>query len=204
MAEIIKLFNDLSFEKVDGYNIPFSRIISDYHEHARGIGPDVFVVKHYTNDNNGNELIRGYSPTDRIGYMKTIVENQDTIAAILDERREEAMEAIKIAIKNDSSAIYKWSDESHGIACIFIQCKRGIIGSAWLDSKKTIRKAQKMAAFVLYAIGYINSTFDKVLFDISFNTLPYEVSSFGRGEKADEIILKAIENENRDRLTAKG
>lgn len=197
MAEIIQLFNSLSPTKVDGYSIPFSLIIKRYHEHARWIGePDVFVVKHYANSGRSTELMRGHDPEDRPGYIKKIVATQDAIAGILDKLHSEA----KLKIEKDQNHVFKWREEETGIAVIFIKCQDGIIGSGWYENTKTIPKAQKLAAFVLYAIGYLNADYDTDFFDVSYNILPYAISSFGRCDVAEDIIESAIEELQRDRF----
>ena len=197
MAEIIQLFNSLSPTKVDGYSIPFSLIIKRYHEHARWIGePDAFVVKHYFGDGRCTELMRGYDDVGQPGYMKKIVATQDIIAETLDEHSMEA----KSKIREDGNYVFKWHNEKSGIAIVFIKCKDGVIGSGWYENTKTMPKAQKLAAFVLYAIGYLNADYDTVFFDVSYNILPYAISSFGRYEVAEDIIESAIEEIQKERF----
>lgn len=207
MANIIQFPGNPVFQKVDGYNILFPGIISKYYEHARGIGTDVFVVKHYTNDEKSSELMRGHIPPVEIkedddeeekrkiiDALKDIFEKQEELVKSLDDESKTAYDETLI----EPYSIHEWRG-GNGLASVFVRCQDGVIGCGWYDSTKTRQKALKMASFVLYATGYINHDTDKSFWETTYSCLPYD-SPLGRSDIADDIINEALYEEAERRL----
>jgi hypothetical protein len=187
MAEIYKLIpSGFSFQKADGYNKVLPITIGKYFEHARGVGTDLYIVKHYTNS-GATELTRGYVPTGTVNNAAELREKQIKLEKMLDDAKDAATEYITAPTK-----VYQSRNEEYAI--MFVPCKDGFIGCGWYDHAGTKKKGLKLAAFVLYAYGVINAGVDEVFWEVTYKYLPYD-SELGRSEVADKIIFDSMKSE---------
>ncbi len=187
MAEIYKLIpSGFSFKKVDGYNKVLPITIGKYFEHARGVGTDLYIVKHYTKLSS-TELARGYVPTGTVENAHELRQKQIELASKLDSTKNKASAYI-------SSPTMVYQSKEGEYAMVFVSCKDGYIGCGWYDHAATPKKGLKLAAFVLYALGVINAKVDETLWEVTYNYLPYD-SELGRSEVADEIIFDSMKAE---------
>lgn len=194
MAEMYKFIpSGFSFKKADGYNKVLPITIGQYFEHARGVGTDLYIVKHYTKHGSA-ELARGYVPTGNIENAKELYEKQKELEAKLDQAKDVASEYISKPTK-----IYQNREGEYAV--VFVSCKDGYIGCGWYDHAGTRKKGLKLAAFVLYALGFINAENDEVFWEVTYKYLPYD-SELGRSEIADDIILKSMKAEIIERNNA--
>jgi len=187
MAELFKLIpSGFSFDKVDGYNKILPVTIGRYFEHARGVGTDLYILKHY-NTSGDTQLARGYVPTGTIENASELRRKQLELEARLDAAKSDAAKAITTPERT-----YQTRDGEYAI--VFVPCKDGYIGCGWYDHAGTAKKGLKLAAFVLYALGFINAEYDEVLWEVTYKYLPYD-SELGRSEIADQIILESLKDE---------
>ena len=190
MSNILEVnFANFSYEKCCEYNLPLPEMIAQFFEHMRGIGPDAFVVKRYTLNEEGtlttDEIMRGCVPTSACD-LKAIHQAQLSLSSNLDLCAEEARRTITRSISN----IYELRHDYANL--VFVNCDGGIIGCGWYDSARTIRKGLKLAAFMLYVLGSING-WDKTLLTAIYNYLPYESTfSLIESEKASNIMASVL------------
>ena len=190
MADMFKLIpSGFSFEEVDGYNKVLPRTIGQYFKHARGNETDLYVVKHYTKSKS-TVLAKGYAPTTKkVSNAEELAICQDKLADMLDKEQTSAASYIA-----NSDELTTWQKLEGKYAVIFAPCKDGIIGCGWYDHAGTAKKGLKMAAFVLYAYGFINKDRDEILGEVTQYYLPYN-SELGRWEVAEDIIYRSMKPE---------
>lgn len=187
MAEIFELIPaGFSFKKADGYNKVLPITIGRYFEHARGVGTDLYIVKHYTKQSS-TELARGYVPTGTIENARELRQKQIELASKLDGTKEKASAYI-----STPTMVYQSKEGEY--AMVFVSCKDGYIGCGWYDHAATPKKGLKLAAFVLYALGAINAKVDETLWEVTYNYLPYD-SELGRSDEADKVIFESMKSE---------
>jgi hypothetical protein len=195
MAEIFKLIPaGFSFKEADGYRLVLPATIGKYFEHARGIGTDLYVVKHYTTKGS-TELTRGYVPTGNIQNATELRQRQKELTSRLDSDRNTAMLGIQAV-----TDVYQ--NRKSEYSTVFVKCKDGVIGCGWYDHANTKKKGLKLAAFLLYALGIINAENDPTLWEATYRYLPYD-SEMGRTDVADEIILSTLKAEVIERNNAR-
>lgn len=186
MSNILEVnFGNFSYEKCCEYNLPLPEMIAQFFEHMRGIGPDAFVVKRYTLNEEGalttDEIVRGCVPTSACD-LKDIHQAQLSLSSNLDLRAEEARRTIAGSI----SSIYELRQDYANL--VFVNCDGGIIGCGWYDSARTTRKGMKLAGFMLYALGSLNE-WDRTLLKAVYNYLPYESTfSLADSKEASNIF----------------
>lgn len=186
-AEIFKFIpSGFSFEEVDGYNKLPPIVIGKYFEHARGVGTDLYVVKHFTSTSS-TILAKGYVPTGDVGNAAELMSKQKALISMLDKERNSAISQIK-----NPSDVYQTRDGQFSV--VFVPCKDGFIGCGWYDHVGTKRKGLKLAAFVLYAYGIINVKIDPELWEVTYKYLPYD-SELGRADFADNVIFSTLKDE---------
>lgn len=195
MAEIYKLIPaGFSFKEADGYRLVLPTTIGRYFEHARGIGTDLYVVKHYT-AKGSSELTRGYVPTGSIQNATELRQRQKELTSRLDSDRNAAMLSI-----NAVADVYQ--NRTSEYSTVFVKCKDGVIGCGWYDHANTKRKGLRLAAFLLYALGIINAENDPTLWEAAYRYLPYD-SEMGSTGAADKIILDTLKEEVVERNNAR-
>ena len=195
-----------SFIKKGGYNTPFPEIISRYYEHARGTKTDIYTAYLYkdamhkmetpVDDSDGPivELIRGFIPPKNDEPLDPDLRNQQLqLIKTLDE----LSAAAEKELRENPNFIFQ--EQRANMAYVFIKCDKGVIGCGYCDNSHARKKCLKMAAFLAYAIGYINAEIDPTtgkpidadLWERAHSYLPYD-SELGRSDVADEIIEAAI------------
>ena len=185
MAELYQLIpSGFSFEKVDGYNKVLPATIGKYFEHARGDGTNLFVVKHYAKEKT-TVLSKGYIPDGADELTLSVA--QIELNAFLDKEKERAV----ARIGDIQTKVYQHREGSNSV--VFVSCQDGLIGCGWYDPASS-PKGLKMAAFVLYAYGFINAKMDKVFWKVTYKYLPYD-SELGRSDEADKAIIESLQPE---------
>ena len=175
--------SDIAFEIVDGYRMVLMTIISAYYEHARGVGADAFIVKHYRNCQSAKKIGEGVIPPS--SPMDT--ELLEELESFLDRKKGWA----EINISAIPTCIVKAQEKELGLNATYVRCQDGIIACGWYDSGHTAKRGLKMAAFVLYALGILNVKYDEDLWLITYKYLPYD-SELGRPYVADRFIADGI------------
>lgn len=183
-------FGKFSLPEVDGYRMMLSQTIGEYFEHARGFGPDLFIVKHYKNG-EATEMLRGIIPRTKLEQLSKdellkLKRYQNDLSEWLDHE-EKRVEGIKTEKK-----IYQSLE--HDFSIIVVQCQDGLMGCGWFDYARTAKRGLKMAAFLLYAIGVLNSDRDKILWEITWANLPYDVD-IGRTDIIEKIIFDSMRDD---------
>ena len=176
-----------SFEERGGYNIIPADIIGDFFHYLRGLGPDAFIIKRYSSsEKRGTEIMRGCIPTEAID-LKSIKNAQDALEKALDEQAEKARKRIGSSIANT------YQSRVNGNNLVYVTCNDGIMGCGWYDNAHTKHKGLTMAAFMLYALGSINSTKDAKLLTAVYHYLPFDGPFTQRqADNASDIIVRAI------------
>ncbi|MCQ2571336.1 MAG: hypothetical protein MJ154_03790 [Candidatus Saccharibacteria bacterium] len=173
------------FEKTaDGYNKVLPSIIGRYFEDARGVGTDLYVIKHYGKGKRSTILAKGYVPTGNVENALELKSKQDNLISMLDEEQITAASQIK-----QPSDIYQTREGQYSI--VFVSCKDGCIGCGWYDHVGTKKKGLMLAASVLYAYGFINAEIDPIFWEATYKYLPFD-SELGRSEDADKIIVDEL------------
>ena len=178
-----------SFEVSNGYyKIPIE-IIGDYYKHARGTCVDLYLVKHF-NRESSTDICRGMISEEHytvtLETKRALQSKQYALSLYLDKHLTAAKREIVRstdfyqAHEGDFSAIYARAKDGDYIGC------------GWWDHAGTMKKGLKMAAFVMYAFGFINAPNDEELWETTYKYLPYG-SELGRSDIADAIIRHRIE-----------
>ena len=183
-------YGKFTLPEVDGYKMILPQTIGRYFEHARGFGPDLFIVKHYT-EGGATEMLRGIIPRTRLEQLNEkeldcLCNKQTELSSWLDHE-EKRVEAIRFDRK-----IYQSLE--HDFSIIIVQCKDGLIGCGWFDYARTAKRGLKMAAFLLYTIGILNVEYDKTLWEMTWSNLPYDVD-IGRTEVIEKIIADSMKDD---------
>ena len=188
MANIIEFpkdVNGFTFERAAGYNIVPGNIIGDYFTHARGSGTDLFVVRIYSETGTIKEICRGYVPTGEVTNAIALRQKQIELGVAMDQAFEDAESVLCVK----PNGIYqKHTDEGYDV--LFVNSDNGFFSCGWYDNAGTARKGLKMAAFMVYVYGFINSE-DKRLWETAYKFLPYD-TELGRADVADEIIIEGL------------
>ena len=181
-------FEEFTLPEINGYRMILPQTIGKYFEHARGFGPDLFIVKHYKNGET-TEMLRGIIPRTKLEKLSTdelkkLRQKQVELSEWLDHE-EKRVEKIKTEKK-----IYQSLE--HDFSIIVVQCQDGLMGCGWFDYARTAKRGLKMAAFLLYTIGFLNADRDKTLWEMTWSNLPYDVD-IGRTEVIEKIITDSMQ-----------
>ncbi len=153
--------NTIVLKEAAGYNLPLSNSISLMRRHIRGdCSGNAFVIAHYNNQGTRTVLHEGFIRTDdQVVYNLDVINSSSSLKAFLDSENQEARFAHCCTVAD----YYK--KESGTMALLFMKCKDGVIGIAWLDNNGSSRKALLMCGFIGYELGVINSEKDKILWE---------------------------------------
>ena len=181
-------FEEFTLPEINGYRMILPQTIGKYFEHARGFGPDLFIVKHYKNG-EATEMRRGIIPRTKLEQLSMdelvkLRQKQVELSEWLDHE-EKRIEGIKTEKK-----IYQSLE--HDFSIIVVQCQDGLMGCGWFDYARTAKRGLKMAAFLLYTIGFLNADRDKTLWEMTWSNLPYDVD-IGRTEVIERIITDSMQ-----------
>ncbi len=187
MAEMYKMIpSGFSFKKSpDGLNKVLPATIGKYFEELRGVGTDLYVIKHFYKTRGAIEIGRGFVPTGAIENAAELRQKQLELEAKLDEAKTEA-----VRYCNKPTKVYQAKVDEFALA--FIPCQDGLIGCGWYDHADTSKKGLRMAASVLYALGLINAENDEVLWEVAYKYLPYEAEL---SDNADQILWDSLKEE---------
>ena len=83
------------------------------------------------------------------------------------------------------------------IGALYVKCKDGVIGAAWLDYGNDRNRALRMAAFLCYTMGLINVKIDCTLWESATQFLPEDASLLPDVEKVRDIIEETVRAEAR-------
>ncbi len=183
-------FGKFALPEKNGYRLILPQTIGKYFEHARGFGPDLFIVKHYKNGET-TEMLRGIIPRTKLEQLnndelRKLKQKQTDLSEWLDHE-EKRVEGIKTEKK-----IYQSLE--HDFSIIVVQCQDGLMGCGWFDYARTAKRGLKMAAFLLYTIGILNVDRDKTLWEMTWSNLPYDVD-IGRTDIIDKIIFDSMQDD---------
>lgn len=201
-----------SFMEEKGYNIVPGAIIRKYYSSViEGCDVDPFIIKHY---NTNGEIV--FTIDDGIVVPTTeeeeltlqqqglssligILQNHNCDISELAERKRKLSIATDQA-NNDASfflhkkKIYQRHTDS-GYDIITLKCgDNGCISCGWYDYSKTDKLGLKMSAFMLYALGFVNSESEdedkQAFWQACRNVLRH--SSELDSKEADRIITEGI------------
>ncbi len=181
-----------SFEVSNGYyKIPIE-IIGDYYTHARGTSADLYIVRRFSRESSMDichGVIRNKDYTLTPDMKKALQPKQYALSFYLDKHLAAAKR--EIVRSTDFYQVHEGD-----FSAVYARAKGGdYIGCGWWDHAGTMKKGLKMAAFVLYAFGFINAPNDEELWETTYKYLPYG-SELGRSDIADAIIKYRIEGDD--------
>ena len=186
MIRTYELNSGFSFEQKDGYNLMLPVTIGKLFDYVRGTGPDLFVLKRYT-EAGITELTKGVvglAPDTDVYELKR---RQLSLFDKVDGEFDNAKEYI-----TDTSRIYQISDEFNSV--VIVKCKDGYLGCGWYDDTGASRKGFMLAGLLLYTLGLINADVDKIFWEATYFYLPYEVD-INDPKTVDNIIFRSMEEE---------
>lgn len=196
MAQLLN-FNPDSLSAIlshkGGYALVPTEAIKAFYESLRGIGPDLYVVAHFSRSEEETPptvLMRGWVPP-LPGYKNGDIETLQQKQTLLLEYLTATVQSgeVTAALKRPSD-IYQRQIQ-HGYNLVFLCCKDGYIGCGWYDHAHTPQKGGRLAAFLLYALGLLNADQDPVLWSAAYRYLPYD-SSLGSVEDADKALYLSL------------
>ena len=186
MGKIYEVKSEFSPEQKDGYNLLLKATIGDLFDSVRGIGPDLFVVRHFT-EQSISEICKGVIALRDDSDLYELQRRQ----RLLIEKVDNAFENARAFITRPTSVYQSYDDEK---AVIIVSCKDGYFGCGWYNSSGSGKKGLMLAALLLYAFGFLNAGIDKVLWKATYMCLPYEVN-IGDPKAVDRLIIDSMKNE---------
>lgn len=175
------------FTRKNGFKQVMPQMVSAGYETIRGSCKCCYVIGKMSYTNTFMEIQKGYITSENIQDMETkkrIHVKQSRLIDILENNKTLALSAIK-----ESHDFYTITDGKN--EAVYVLCDGGVIGAAWNGEEQGSKKGQIMAAFLCYALGFINPDVDPVLWTSTYKYLLYE-SGLGDPMEFDMIILQAM------------
>jgi len=183
------------FDQLGGYNLPLTNSVVAMRERLGGnLSRDAFAIVHYREDGSKMPLFRGYLNTSTrptMGDLRYINEQILMLEAFLDDNNSDAR------WKGCCLPTNRYVLTDNQIGAIYVKCKNGVIGAAWLDYGDNRNRALHMAAFLCYTMGILNVNSDCVLWEAATQFLPEDTNLIPNVEVLRAIIKETVRAEAR-------
>lgn len=179
----------IRFTRKNGFKQVMPQMISAGYSAFRGSGMCCYVIGKMSYTDTFMEIQKGYISTEKTQDMETkkrILVKQNRLMDVLEGNNTLALSAIK-----ENHDFYTLTDGKN--EAVYVLCDGGVIGAAWNGEEQGSKKGKIMAAFLCYALGFINPDVDPVLWTSTYKYLLYE-SGLGDPMEFDLIILEAMKN----------